>query len=246
MKSFLEAAGIKSMDDLPKFVPPKEPLEPIKKILRTPESRFDGLGSVGSAFPFQSRYLWSKSHGDVRIHYVEDGPRDAPETILLMHGEPTWCFLYRKMIPLLTKAGFRVVAPDLVGFGKSDKPADRGDYSYERQVNWMSDLVVGADLQNVTMFCQDWGGLIGLRVAARLPDRFQRIVVSNTGLPVGGNQAGETFRIWASVVSQRVPSWTPIIMGGCKQGLDDDAADAYEAPFPRWVQRQDMPRGKPG
>ena len=149
------------------FVPPQEALEPIKRVLRTPESRFEGLN-----LPFAPKYFLSKTHGKLRIHYLDEGPKDAQETWLLMHGEPSWSYLYRHMIPILTANGFRCIAPDLVGFGRSDKPADRKDYSYERQVNWMVDLVVGLELNNVNIFCQDWGGLVGLRVVARLPERI--------------------------------------------------------------------------
>jgi haloalkane dehalogenase len=166
-------ADLKSMmmsikdEDIPAFTPQMEPLGPITQILRTPESAFADIKD----FPFEPHYYQSKTHGNIRIHYVDEGPKDAAQTILLMHGEPTWSYLYRKMIPQFVSAGFRVVAPDLVGFGKSDKPASRADYSYERQVDWMTELFVGIDMHNITPFLQDWGGLIGLRVVARLPER---------------------------------------------------------------------------
>ena len=118
---------------------------------------------------------------DLRIHYLDEGPRDAAP-ILLMHGEPSWSYLYRKFVPDLVARGHRVIAPDLIGFGKSDKPAARDDYTYERHVAWMSDWLTTLDLTGVTLFCQDWGGLIGLRLVAAFPDRFARLVVSNTGL----------------------------------------------------------------
>ena len=136
------------------FTPPGEPLDPVTTVLRTPELRFAGLPD----FPFRAHYVTSEAHGTVRIHYVDEGPPGAAETILLMHGEPTWCYLYRHMIPILAGAGFRVLAPDLPGFGKSDKPAGRGDYSYERSVDWMSDWLVQARVHNCTAFVQDWGG----------------------------------------------------------------------------------------
>lgn len=148
-----------------------------------------------------------------------------------MHGEPSWCFLYRHMISPLAAAGYRVIAPDLVGFGKSDKPAQRSDYSYERHVDWISDLIVGIGLDNCTLFAQDWGGLIGLRVVARFPERFLRIAISNTGLPEGTG-AGKAFRIWAGVVSQQVPNWGAMVAAGCVRELTSAEQRAYEAPFP--------------
>ena len=121
----------------------------------------------------------------MRIHYVDEGPKDAKETVLMMHGEPTWAYLYRHMIPPLVAAGYRVVVPDLVGFGRSDKPSKREDISYEREVDWMTEWLVTLKLDDITFFGQDWGGLIGLRLIARLPERFTRIAVGNTFLPTG-------------------------------------------------------------
>ena len=210
------------------FVIPQEPLNPIKKILRTPEERFEELN-----LPYQPNYIHSHTHGTVRIHYLDEGPKDAKETWLLMHGEPSWSFLYRHMIPILTAKGFRCICPDLVGFGRSDKPVDRNDYSYERQVNWMTDLVVGLKLNNVNIFCQDWGGLVGLRVTARLPERFLRIVVSNTGMPIGGGLATKPFKFWASVVSQQMPDWGEMMAGAVSgRKLTDYEKKVYNAPYP--------------
>ena len=138
------------------------PLPTIGRILRTPDSRFAGL----TDFPWTPHY---REVGGLRIASIDEGPRDAP-VVLLMHGEPTWSYLYRKMIPILLAAGHRVVAPDLVGFGRSDKPAALGDYSYLNHVEWMKAWLQQADLQHITLFCQDWGSLIGLRMAAELPD----------------------------------------------------------------------------
>lgn len=214
------------------FEPPLENgLAPIGEILRTPEERFVGLVD----FPYAPQYFESRSHGDIRIHYLDEGPQDAVETVLLMHGEPTWCYLYRHMISPLASAGFRVIAPDLVGFGKSDKPAKRSDYSYERHVDWMGELLIGLGLDRITLFAQDWGGLIGLRVAARFPERFLRIAISNTGLPTGGAAASMSFRVWAGVVSQQVPDWGPLIAGGCVREMEAAELRAYDAPFPSEV-----------
>lgn len=152
------------------------------KVLRTPGERFANLAD----YPFAPHYLTvTDADGtDLRIHYVDEGLRDAAP-VLLLHGEPSWSYLYRKFVPWLVERGHRVVAPDLPGFGKSDKPAERTDYTYERYVAWMSDWLTAVDLRDVTLFCQDWGGLIGLRLVAAFPDRFAGLVVSNTGLPTG-------------------------------------------------------------
>src|SRR5690606_39137763 len=122
--------------------------------------------------------------GGLRIHYLDEGPADAPP-VLLMHGEPSWCYLYRKMIPGIVAAGYRAIAPDLMGFGRSDKPADRAAHTYARHVDQMTELVARLDLQDATLFCQDWGGLIGLRVLANHTDRFARAIAANTALPDG-------------------------------------------------------------
>ena len=147
---------------------------------RTPDERFDNLPD----FPFAPHYqqVPDGEGGELRMHYLDEGPADG-ELVLLMHGQPSWCYLYRKMIPILVDGGCRVIAPDLVGFGKSDKPTERSDYTYANHVSWVKALLETIDLQGITLFCQDWGGLIGLRVAAENADRFARIVVANTGLP---------------------------------------------------------------
>ena len=150
------------------------------KILRTPDARFQNLKD----YPFEPHYTTIQTEdGDaLRIHHVDEGPADGP-VVLCMHGQPVWSYLYRKMIPFLTEAGMRVIAPDLVGYGKSDKPAAREDYSYERQVAWMGAWLEANDCRGITLFGQDWGGLIGLRLVARYPERFDRVVIANTGLP---------------------------------------------------------------
>jgi haloalkane dehalogenase len=149
-----------------------------------------------------------------------------------MHGEPTWSYLYRKIIPLLVAQGHRVVAPDLIGFGRSDKPDDRADYTYERHVAWMSAWLTDLDLKDITLFCQDWGGLIGLRLVAAFPERFAKLVISNTGLPVGTGWS-EGFKAWLDF-SQRVPELPIgfILNGGCARELEPAEMAAYEAPFP--------------
>jgi haloalkane dehalogenase len=199
------------------------------KVLRTPDERFADLAD----YPFAPHYLTvTDADGtDLRIHYVDEGPRDAAP-ILLMHGEPSWSYLYRKFVPDLVARGHRVIAPDLIGFGKSDKPAARTDYTYERHVAWMSEWLTALDLTDITLFCQDWGGLIGLRLVAAFPDRFARLVVSNTGLPVGTGSS-EGFDAWLAF-SQNVPQFPVgfIVNGGTSRDLTAAEIAAYDAPFP--------------
>lgn len=200
------------------------------EVLRTPEARFAAL----EGYFFAPHYHWVRDRADgtsLRIHHVDEGPPDAAP-VLLMHGEPSWAYLYRRFVPDLAARGHRVVAPDLVGFGRSDKPARREDYSYERHVAWMSDWLTEIDLRGITLFCQDWGGLIGLRLVAAFPDRFARVVVANTGLPVGGG-ATDGFRAWLAF-SQNVPGFPvgAIVNGGCVRDLTPGEIAAYDAPFP--------------
>ena len=193
--------------------------------MRTPDERFANL----PGFPFAPHYV---DVGGLRVHYVDEGPRTAAP-VLMLHGEPSWCFLYRKMIPVLTAAGHRAVAPDLVGFGRSDKPERREDYSYQRHVDWMRGVLEALDLRRITLVCQDWGGLIGLRLAAEHPDRFDRIVAANTFLPTGDIPAGPAFLRWKEF-SQTTPNFHVggIVKGGCVTDLAPEIVDAYDAPFP--------------
>ena len=194
-------------------------------VLRTPESCFDAVPD----FPWMPQYT---EVGGLRIACIDEGPRDAP-VVLLMHGEPTWSFLYRKMIPVLLNAGLRVVAPDLVGFGRSDKPAQATDYSYLNHVQWMCAWMKACDLQHVTLFCQDWGSLIGLRMVADSPDRFDRVVLANGGLPTGTGEVPGAFKWWRAF--SRWSPWFPvgrIVQAGCVDGLRPDEVAAYDAPFP--------------
>ncbi len=211
----------------------------IEKVLRTPDACFEGL----PGYPFEPHYLQTpERYGQsLRIHYVDEGPRDAAETFFCLHGEPTWSYLYRHMIPILADAGVRVIAPDQLGFGRSDKPAERKNYTFERHVRWMSDLVEGLDLRNVTLFGQDWGGLVGLRVLCGMPDRFARVVASNTTLPGPDfreaspdepGPANGAFLTWLRV-RLIVPSWAPMIAGAMRtKKLSEAEAAAYEAPYP--------------
>jgi haloalkane dehalogenase len=198
-------------------------------ILRTPDERFQNL----PGYPFRPNYLEipSGEGSTLRVHYLDEGPADAP-VVLLLHGEPSWSYLYRKMIPPLVDAGYRAVAPDMVGFGRSDKPAQSADYTYQRMVTWMAETIEALELRDITLFCQDWGGLIGLRVLAEQGDRFSRLIAANTGLPVGGEMP-EAFFQWQSF-SQKV-SKLPIgriINGSTVSPLGREILAAYEAPFP--------------
>jgi haloalkane dehalogenase len=199
------------------------------KFLRTPDSRFEGLPD----YPFAPHYSTIRDADGtaLRIHTVDEGPRDATP-VLMLHGEPSWSFLYRRMIAGLVAKGHRAMAPDLIGFGKSDKPAEQSDYTFERHVKWMSDWLVAQDIKQITLFCQDWGGLIGLRLVAEFPERFARVIVANTGLPVGTGMT-EGFKQWLNF-SQSVPELPigEIVAMGTKKGLIDAVKAAYVAPFP--------------
>ena len=199
------------------------------KVLRTPEDRFATI----AGFPFAPRYVEvaATDHTPLRFAYIDEGPpKSAP--VLLLHGEPSWSYLYRSMIPPLLAAGHRVVAPDLIGFGRSDKPVDRADYSYAAHVTWTQAFVERLGLDRVTLFCQDWGGLIGLRLVAAAPGRFARVMASNTGLPTGDPPMPDAFLKWRDY-SQSVPAFDAgVIVHRGLRGIDAAARDAYNAPFP--------------
>ena len=203
--------------------------------VRTPDHRFDNLPD----WPYAPHYTQVRATIDdptlLRIAHVDEGPRDAKEILLLMHGEPSWSYLYRKMIPVFVAAGHRLIAPDLIGFGRSDKPTQMADYTYERHVEWMSQwLTQHDDLQNMTFFGQDWGGLVGLRIVTASPDRFSRIVVANTGLPTGDNPPTDAFMKWQRY-SQTATKWHigNMVEAACAtKPLDPAVVAAYDAPFP--------------
>jgi haloalkane dehalogenase len=198
--------------------------------LRTPDERFKNL----KGFPFEPKYaeVPDGEGGRLRIHYVDEGPRNA-DPVLLMHGEPSWSFLYRKMIRIFLGAGYRAVAPDLIGFGRSDKPAHRSNYTYNRHVEWMKAWLEQVDLKRITLVCQDWGGLIGLRLLAAHPGRFARAVTANTGLPTGDFPISEAFLQWRKF-SVEVPEFSvgAIINMGTLSDLPEEILEAYNAPFP--------------
>ena len=195
------------------------------KVFRTPDDRFEGL----SDFPFAPHYHELSS--GLRLHYLDEGPRDGP-IVLMMHGEPSWCYLYRHMLPPVADAGFRVIAPDLVGFGRSDKPTSKSAFSYAGHVAWMREWLEALDLRDVLLACQDWGSLIGLRLVADTPDRFVGVVLSNGGLPEG-QEPPKAFAAW-----RRFAKWSPyfpiggILQKATSRTLSDAEVAAYDAPFP--------------
>ncbi len=199
------------------------------EVIRTPDPRFADLPD----YPFEPNYVevTNDDGSTLRIHYLDEGPAGAAP-VLLLHGEPSWSYLYRHMIPVIA-ADHRVVVPDLVGFGRSDKPTKREDYTYARHVAWIRGFVEALALRDITLFGQDWGGLIGLRVAAEDPDRFARIVVGNTGLPTGDRAPTEAFLNWQKF-SQETPKFPVggIVNGGCRSDLSPEVVAAYDAPFP--------------
>ena len=208
------------------------------KILRTPDERFKDL--PGYSFAPHYAEVPDGEGGSLRVHYVDEGPRDA-DVVLLLHGEPTWSFLYRKMIPIIVKAGHRAIAPDLVGFGRSDKPASRNDYSFQRHVDWMLSLIDKLKLNRMTLVGQDWGGLIGLRLVAAKPELFDRVVAANTGLPTGDGPISSAFLAWQTY-SKEVPRFevgniikssnAAFVKDNSLPILSDEVVAAYDAPFP--------------
>jgi haloalkane dehalogenase len=200
-------------------------------ILRTPDARFENL----PGYDFDPHYI---EVGDYRVHYLDEGPADG-EIVLMLHGEPSWSYLYRKMIPVLTKAGYRSIVPDLIGFGKSDKPASMDTHTYKFHVDTMTELVKTIDLQKATFFGQDWGSLIGLRVVAENEERFARVVLGNAGLPVGTASGPEAFPEGSAFMRWRKMNQGMIDRGDIPTGQmvsgsvgDPSVAAAYDAPFP--------------
>jgi haloalkane dehalogenase len=206
-------------------------------VLRTPDARFANLPD----YPFAPHYadIPDARLGPIRMHFVDEGPRDAP-IALMLHGEPTWSFLYRKMIPIVAAAGYRAVAPDMIGFGRSDKPASRADYTYQGFVDQLRGFVEGQDLRRMTLVCQDWGGPIGLRVLSELTDRFDAVLATNTLIPnfeppprgVAG-WPGKQIEDWAALcrTSDDLPI-SEIVSGVGVDRLPEDVRAAYDAPFP--------------
>ncbi len=195
-------------------------------VLRTPDDRFAGLPD----YSFQPH--WTTLAEGLRVHHVDEGPADAP-VVLMLHGEPSWSYLYRHMVPVFAEAGLRAVAPDLVGFGRSDKPARIADYTYQRHVDWMTEWLQANDLRRITLVCQDWGSLVGLRLAAENDDRFDAIVVANGFLPTADRGVPAAFRLWRAFAT-----YSPlfpvgrIVDTGCNRRLTAAERAAYDAPYP--------------
>lgn len=197
------------------------------KVLQTPAERFEHL----PGYSFSPNYLTTAD--GLRMHYVDEGPKEAKEVVLCLHGEPSWSYLYRTMIPVFSSAGFRVIAPDLIGFGKSDKPTEQSDYTYAKHLAWTEEIITQLDLSNITLFCQDWGGLLGLRLAMSHEARFSRIVVGNSMLPTGDRKPNDAFLAWQKF-SQSSPQFDigRIIQQATVTKLSDEVVAAYDAPFP--------------
>jgi len=199
------------------------------EVLRTPGVRFTHLPD----FPYSPHYVDDLSGYDgLRMHYVDEGPERAAAVFLCLHGEPTWSFLYRKMIPIFTGAGHRVVAPDFFGFGRSDKPVEDGVYQFDFHRGSLIALINRIDLKNITLVCQDWGGLLGLTLPMELPDRFSRLLVMNTALATGETKLSDGFRAWRQFVQDN-PDFdvAGLMKRACPQLTDEECA-AYAAPFP--------------
>lgn len=197
----------------------------MKEILRTPENRFENLED----YNFQSNYM--EVEVGLRLHYLDEGNKNRP-TVLLLHGEPSWSYLYRKMIPNLSNR-FRVIAPDLIGFGKSDKFVYQKDYSYQKHIEWISTFIEKLNLKNIILFCQDWGGLIGLRIITDMDDRFDMVIASNTTLPTGKIPMPESFMKWREY-SQHSTGFNigKVIDMGTVKPISEKVYEAYNAPFP--------------
>ena len=193
--------------------------------LRTPEHRFKHLPN----YQFKSNYI---DIAGLRMHYVDEGSKSS-DPVLMLHGEPTWSYLYRHMIPICVAAGHRVIAPDLIGFGKSDKPIKVSDYSYQSHIDWLLSLLEQLDLHNITLVCQDWGSLLGLRLAAENSHRFKAIVVGNGMLPTGEEKIPKAFKLWRAFALNS--PWFPIariVEFGSFKSFSKDERRAYNAPFP--------------
>jgi haloalkane dehalogenase len=200
------------------------------QFLTTPEHCFEQIAD----FPYSPHFLHVDDNegSSLKLHYIDEGPKDA-NIVLMLHGEPSWAYLYRKMIDPIVAAGYRVIAPDLIGFGKSDKPTERSDYTYQRHLDWVRQVIIQLNLKDITLVCQDWGGLIGLRLVAEHPDLFARVLAANTMLPTGDHAASKAFLDWQTF-SQEVEVFpvAGIIKGATVTPLSADVLKAYDAPFP--------------
>ncbi|WP_371395759.1 haloalkane dehalogenase [Fretibacter rubidus] len=199
-------------------------------VLRTPDTQFENLPD----YSFTQHYtvINDSALGDMRLHYVDEGPRNG-RIVIMMHGEPSWSYLYRKMITQVANAGCRVLAPDLIGFGRSDKPSAQSDYSYSGHVDWMSQWLEAVDTRDAVLFCQDWGGLIGLRLVAKYPERFAGVIAANTFLPTGQGSMPDAFMQWREF-AKVIPEFPVggVIRGATVNDLGPGEEAAYNAPYP--------------
>ena len=196
---------------------------PATNVLRTPDERFAAL----PGYAFAPNYT---QHAGYRIHYLDEGPRDAAVTVLALHGNPAWSYLHRHMIPVFTQAGLRVVAPDLIGFGRSDKPADEAAHSFDLHRQMLLDFVLTLDLSKVMLLCQDWGGILGLTLPMAMPERFTRLLVMNTTLATG--QVTEGFKQWRSYSNSQPDLPVGKLLARGKRAMSAEEAAAYDAPYP--------------
>jgi pimeloyl-ACP methyl ester carboxylesterase len=201
----------------------------VPEILRTPEDRFSNL----PGFPFVARYVDDLTgYEGIRIHYIDEGTRSAENIFLCLHGEPTWSYLYRKMIPVFVAAGHRVVAPDFIGFGRSDKPVEEATYTFTFHRDMLLRFIERLDLRNLTLVCQDWGGLLGLTLPMDMPGRFKRLLVMNTAFATGDMPLGKGFLEWRAWVAQNPDLDVAKLMARACPRLSDEESAAYGAPFP--------------
>ena len=196
--------------------------------VRTPDERFSAVPD----YPFSPNYVDDlPGYKGLRVHYLDEGPADADRVFLCLHGQPSWSFLYRKMLPVFVESGARVICPDWLGFGKSDKPTEDALYTFHFHRNMMVELIKRLDLQNVTLVCQDWGGLLGLTIPMDMPERFKRLLVMNTAIATG-QSPGEGFEAWRAYNRTQPDMDVGALMKRGTPVLNDAEADAYAAPFP--------------
>lgn len=197
-------------------------------VLRTAEQRFANL----PGFPYEPEYVTLPSFSDLRMHYIDEGRADAHDVFLCLHGEPTWAYLYRRMLPVFVDAGRRVVAPDMFGFGRSDKPVDDAWYTFDIHRRSLIEFIEALDLKNITLVCQDWGGLLGLTIPMEMPTRFKRLLVMNTTLGAGDVPLSQGFIEWRQWVADNPDLPVGKLMGRACKHLTPEECAAYDAPFP--------------
>jgi haloalkane dehalogenase len=198
------------------------------QVLRTPEERFSDLPD----YPFTPCYEGFSGYEGLRFHYIDEGPRDAEHVFLCLHGEPTWSYLYRKMIPVFTRAGYRAIAPDFFGFGRSDKPADEAVYTFDFHRMSIMAFIERLDLTNITLVCQDWGGLIGLTLPMDMPGRISRFLIMNTMIGTGDEPLSKGFLAWRDWSNQHPDMAAGTLIGRACPHLSKAECDAYDAPYP--------------